>query len=184
MTALRLESLFDGIGVFPLAAVRCGIEPVWASEIENAPISITKRHFPDMVHLGDVTKLDGRDLPPVHIITFGSPCQNLSQIGNRKGLAGEKSSLFFQAIRIIREMRDFHVRKHFFRRRLLRRGSSDTPRPLSACSSYFLCQDSQRCKISSYILSYLSSVSCALSTIPEAPIASFVKVLPSVQFLK
>lgn len=103
MTVLRLGSLFDGIGVFPLAAVRCGIEPVWASEIEKAPISITKRHFPDMAHLGDVTKLDGRELPPVHIITFGSPCQNLSQIGNRKGLAGEKSSLFFQAIRIIRE---------------------------------------------------------------------------------
>ena len=106
MTALRLGSLFDGIGVFPLAAVRCGIEPVWASEIEKAPISITKRHFPDMAHLEDVTKLDGRELPPVHIITFGSPCQNLSQIGNRKGLAGEKSSLFFQAIRIIREMRE------------------------------------------------------------------------------
>ena len=101
MTALRLGSLFDGIGVFPLAAVRCGIEPIWASEIEKAPISITKRHFPDMAHLGDVTKLDGREIPPVHIITFGSPCQNLSQIGNRKGLAGEKSNLFFQAIRII-----------------------------------------------------------------------------------
>ena len=70
MTALRLGSLFDGIGVFPLAAVRCGIEPVWASEIEKAPISITKRHFPDMAHLGDVTKLDGRELPPVHIITL------------------------------------------------------------------------------------------------------------------
>ena len=66
MTALRLGSLFDGIGVFPLAAVRCGIEPVWASEIEKAPISITRRHFPDMAHLGDVTKLDGRELPPVH----------------------------------------------------------------------------------------------------------------------
>ena len=73
MTALRLGSLFDGIGVFPLAAVRCGIEPVWASEIENAPISITKRHFPDMAHLGDVTKLDGRDLPPVHMRTSIMP---------------------------------------------------------------------------------------------------------------
>lgn len=103
MTALRLGSLFDGIGVFPLAAVRCGIEPIWASEIEKAPISITKRHFPDMEHLGDVTKLDGREIPPVHIITFGSPCQNLSQIGNRKGLAGEKSSLFFQAILVLDE---------------------------------------------------------------------------------
>ena len=59
-----------------------------------------------MAHLGDVTKLDGGDIPPVHIITFGSPCQNLSQIGNRAGLAGEKSSLFFHAIRIIREMRE------------------------------------------------------------------------------
>lgn len=69
MTALRLGSLFDGIGVFPLAAVRCGIEPIWASEIEKAPISITKRHFPDMAHLGDVTKLDGREIPPVHTWT-------------------------------------------------------------------------------------------------------------------
>ena len=106
MNEIRLGSLFDGIGVFPLAAVRCGIVPAWASEIEKAPISITKRHFPGMAHLGDVTKLNGGDIPPVHIITFGSPCQNLSQIGNRAGLAGEKSSLFFHVIRIIREMRE------------------------------------------------------------------------------
>lgn len=80
MNEIRLGSLFDGIGVFPLAAVRCGIVPAWASEIEKAPISITKRHFPGMAHLGDVTKLNGGDIPPVHIITFGSPCQNLSQM--------------------------------------------------------------------------------------------------------
>lgn len=103
---IRLGSLFDGIGVFPLAASRCGIRPVWASEIEKAPVSITKRHFPDMLHLGDITKLDGGKVPPVHVITFGSPCQNLSLIGNRKGLDGEKSSLFYQAMRIIQEMRD------------------------------------------------------------------------------
>ena len=96
MTALRLGSLFDGIGVFPLAAVRCGIEPVWASEIEKAPISITKRHFPDMAHLGDVTKLDGRDLPPVHIITFGSPCQNLSQIATARGLREKSPACSFK----------------------------------------------------------------------------------------
>ena len=59
MSALTLGSLFDGIGVFPLAASRCGIRPLWASEIEAAPISITRRHFPDMAHLGDITKLDG-----------------------------------------------------------------------------------------------------------------------------
>ena len=104
-TNITLGSLFDGIGVFPLAAQRNGITPLWASEIERAPVSITKRHFPDMEHLGDITKLDGGAIPPVHVLTFGSPCQNLSLIGNRTGLAGEKSNLFFQAIRIIREMR-------------------------------------------------------------------------------
>ena len=105
MSGLTLGSLFDGIGVFPLAASRCDIRPLWASEIEAAPISITRRHFPDMAHLGDITKLDGGAIPPVHVLTFGSPCQNLSQIGNRTGLAGAKSGLFFHAIRIIQEMR-------------------------------------------------------------------------------
>ena len=104
--SLTLGSLFDGIGVFPLAASRHGIVPRWASEIEKAPISITRRHFPRMEHLGDITKLDGGAIPAVHIITFGSPCQNLSKMGDRTGLAGAKSSLFYQAIRIIREMRD------------------------------------------------------------------------------
>ena len=103
---ITLGSLFDGIGVFPLAASRHGITPVWASEIIPDAISITKRHFPKMVHLGDITKLDGGKIPAVHVITFGSPCQNLSSIGPRDGLSGAKSSLFYQAIRIIEEMRD------------------------------------------------------------------------------
>lgn len=102
---MTLGSLFDGIGVFPLAAAKHGIKPLWASEIEKAPISITMRHFPYMEHVGDVTALDGGRLPPVDILTFGSPCQNLSQIGNRDGLAGEQSGLFYEAIRIIKEMR-------------------------------------------------------------------------------
>ena len=111
-SGLTLGSLFDGVGVFPLAASRYGIQAVWASEIEKDPISITKRHFTDMEQVGDITKLDGGKLPPVHIITFGSPCQNLSSIGNRAGLFGEKSSLFYQAIRIIKEMRD--ATEHLF----------------------------------------------------------------------
>ena len=88
------------------AASRHGIVPVWASEIVPDAISITKRHFPEMVHLGDITALSGDKIPAVDVITFGSPCQNLSQIGNRTGLNGAKSSLFYQAIRIIEEMRD------------------------------------------------------------------------------
>jgi len=102
---MTLGSLFDGIGGFPLAACRAGISPVWASEIVPDCISITKRHFPVMRHLGDITKINGGDIEPVDIISFGSPCQDLSISGNRAGLDGEKSGLFIQAIRVIKEMR-------------------------------------------------------------------------------
>ena len=69
-------------------------------------MSITKRHFPDMQHLGDVTQLHGSEIPPVDIISFGSPCQNFSTIGNKAGIAGASSSLFFHAVRIINEMKE------------------------------------------------------------------------------
>ena len=103
---MKLGSLFDGIGGFPLAGSRHGIKPVWASEIEPGPMAITKKHFPDMVHLGDVTKINGADVEPVDVITFGSPCQDLSVAGKRAGLDGARSGLFMEAIRIIKEMRD------------------------------------------------------------------------------
>jgi len=102
---MKLGSLFDGIGGFPLAAVNVGITPVWASEIEKSPVSITMRHFSDMEHLGDIRKIDGGEIQPVDIITFGSPCQDLSIAGLRAGLDGERSGLFNQALRVIREMR-------------------------------------------------------------------------------
>ena len=79
MSELTMGSLFDGIGVFPLAASRHGIVPVWASEIVPDAISITKRHFPEMVHLGDITALSGDKIPTVDVITFGSPCQNYAE---------------------------------------------------------------------------------------------------------
>lgn len=100
-----LGSLFDGIAGFPLAAVRHGIKSVWGSEIEKDCMDISARHFPDMQQLGDITKISGAEIPPVDIISFGSPCQNLSVAGNGKGLAGETSQLFFEAVRIIDEMR-------------------------------------------------------------------------------
>ena len=103
---LTMGSLFDGIGGFPLAAVRNGITPVWASEIEAFPIEVTKYHFPRMTHVGDITKLDGANLPPVDIICGGSPCQDLSVAGARAGLTGSRSGLFMEQIRIIKEMRD------------------------------------------------------------------------------
>ena len=106
MEPITMGSLFDGIGGFPLAAVRNGIEPLWASEIEAFPIEVTKTHFPNMLHVGDITKLDGAKLPPVDIICGGSPCQDLSVAGARAGLAGDRSGLFMEQIRVIREMRN------------------------------------------------------------------------------
>ena len=104
---MKLGSLFDGSGGFPLAGALFGIEPVWASEIEPFPIRVTKLRFPGMKHLGSVTEVKGDRVEPVDIITFGSPCQDLSVAGKQAGIHdGERSNLFFEAIRIIKEMRD------------------------------------------------------------------------------
>ncbi|GFI30431.1 modification methylase HhaI [Lachnospiraceae bacterium] len=102
---MTLGSLFDGIAGFPLAAKRQGITPVWGSEIEADCIDISAKHFPDMQQLGNIMEINGAEIPPVDIISFGSPCQNLSVAGNGKGLAGSESRLFFEAVRIIDEMR-------------------------------------------------------------------------------
>lgn len=102
---MKLGSLFDGSGTCPLAASAVGIIPVWASEIEPFPKAVTQSRFPKMAHLGDITKLDGGKIEPVDVVTFGSPCQNLSIAGNRQGLEGDESSLFLEAVRIIKEMR-------------------------------------------------------------------------------
>lgn len=102
---MTMGSLFDGIGGFPLAAQQSGIIPVWASEIEAFPMEVTKRRFPSMAHAGDITKLKGSELLPVDIICGGSPCQDLSVAGARAGLAGARSGLFMEQIRIVKEMR-------------------------------------------------------------------------------
>ena len=111
---LRLGSLFSGSGGFELAGSLCGIEPVWASEVEPYPIAVTKSRFQNMKHLGSVTDVHGGDIEPVDIITFGSPCQDLSVAGKRAGLKHEangddettRSGLFMEAVRIIKEMRE------------------------------------------------------------------------------
>lgn len=103
---LTLGSLFDGIGGFCYAAYLTGrIKPVWAAEIEENCINITRYRFPEVMHVGSVTELKGDEIQPVDIITFGSPCQDLSIAGQRKGLKGSRSGLFMEAVRIIGEMR-------------------------------------------------------------------------------
>lgn len=102
---LTLGSLFDGSGGFPLGGLLAGVTPVWASEIEPFPIRVTTMRFPTMKHYGDISRMDGGKIEPVDIITFGSPCTDMSIAGKRAGLDGAQSSLFYQAIRIVKEMR-------------------------------------------------------------------------------
>ena len=105
MNNLTLGSLFDGSGGFPLGGLISGITPVWASEIEPFPIRVTTKRLPFMKHYGDISQMDGGKIEPVDIITFGSPCTDISVAGRRAGLEGQQSVLFYQAIRIIKEMR-------------------------------------------------------------------------------
>ena len=104
---LTLGSLFSGSGGFELAGLLAGMKPVWNADIEPFAIRVTTKRLPDVKHYGDVSTLNGAALEPVDVITFGSPCQDLSIAGRRAGIQdGERSNLFFQAIRIIREMRE------------------------------------------------------------------------------
>ena len=103
---LTLGSLFDGSGGFPLGGLLTGqITPLWSSEVEPFAIRVTTKRLPWVKHYGDVSAISGADLPPVDIITFGSPCQDMSIAGKRDGLDGSRSSLFYEAIRIVKEMR-------------------------------------------------------------------------------
>lgn len=107
MRELTMGSLFSGLGGFELASIRNGIRPVWNSDIEPYVIAVTRNHFPNTRHVGSVTEISGAELEPVDIITFGSPCQDLSVVGKQAGIhEGARSSLFFQAVRIIKEMRE------------------------------------------------------------------------------
>ena len=132
VSKLTIGSLFDGIGGFPIVAQMYGVEPVWASEIEEPCIRITKRHFPNMKHYGDITKMNGAEIEPVDIISGGSPCQDISAAGKQAGINRKcsacgmilpldfsddscpkcgaeveltRSGLFMEQIRIIKEMR-------------------------------------------------------------------------------
>ncbi|MCM1480413.1 MAG: DNA cytosine methyltransferase [Muribaculaceae bacterium] len=103
---LTLGSLFDGSGGFPLGGIISGITPVWSSEIEPFPVRVTTKRLPFVKHYGDVSTLNGAELEPVDIITFGSPCQDMSIAGKREGLNGSRSNLFYEAVRIVKEMRE------------------------------------------------------------------------------
>ena len=102
---LTLGSLFNGIGGWIIAAERNGVKTIWESEVNAFCEALMKVRFPDVIQLGDVTKIDATKIPTVDIICAGSPCQDLSVAGKREGLKGERSGLFRTAIDIVRRMR-------------------------------------------------------------------------------
>jgi len=102
---LTLGSLFDGSGTFPLGGLMAGVQPVWSSEVEPFPIRVTTRRMSFIKHYGDISQMKGGEIEPVDIITFGSPCTDMSIAGKRAGLDGKQSCLFHEAVRIIKEMR-------------------------------------------------------------------------------
>ena len=101
-----MGSLFSGFGGFELPAEWHGAKCLWQSEIEPWPVRLLAHRFPDAIQLGDITKINGAEIPPVDFITFGSPCQDMSVAGKREGIEGSRSVLFYEATRIIREMRE------------------------------------------------------------------------------
>ncbi len=104
---MRYMDLFSGIGGFALGLRQAGIEfeEHWFSEIDKNAINIYKKHFPNAKELGDVRAIRDFSGIKADIITFGFPCQDLSVAGKRRGLAGDRSGLFFEAMRIIRELK-------------------------------------------------------------------------------
>ena len=102
---LTLGSLFDGIGGWLLAAEHSDVRPLWRAEIDDYPRAVSETHFPEVKSYTDVRSINGSEIEPVEILCAGSPCQNLSLSGNRKGLSGSESSLFYEAVRILYEMR-------------------------------------------------------------------------------
>lgn len=106
---MRYLSLFSGIEAATQAWQPLGWECVAVSEIEPFPCAVLDHHYPHVPNLGDVTKITEqqiKDLGQIDLIVFGSPCQNLSVAGNRKGLAGTQSGLFYDSIRIIQYARE------------------------------------------------------------------------------
>ena len=99
-------SLFTGVGGFDLGCDAAGWQCAFQVEWDKKASSVLEHHWPEVPKWSDVSDVKGADLPAVDVITFGFPCQDLSVAGKRAGLDGERSGLFFEATRIIREMRE------------------------------------------------------------------------------
>ena len=103
---LRSGSLFAGVGGFDMGLAAAGFEITWQIEIDRDAVSVLERHYPHTPRWRDIRDVRGADLPPVDVICGGWPCQDSSVAGKRAGLAGARSGLFYEFVRIVREMRE------------------------------------------------------------------------------
>ena len=131
---MKILSLFDGISCGRLALERTGIpvERYVAYEIDENAIKISKANWNDIEHCGDVTKADFAQYKDFDLLIGGSPCQDLCSMGSREGLAGEKSKLFFEFVRALKE-----VRPRYF---LLENNASMSKENRDIISSYMGCE--------------------------------------------
>tara|TARA_B110000208_G_C11753662_1_gene424365 strand:- start:250 stop:1179 length:930 start_codon:yes stop_codon:yes gene_type:complete len=102
---MNVLSLFDGLSCGNIALERAGIQAgqYFASEIDQYAIKIANKNYPSIIQLGNVLDVKGKDLPKIDLLIGGSPCQDLSFAGKGKGLSGDRSSLFYQYFRLLKE---------------------------------------------------------------------------------
>ena len=104
-TGLNVLSLFDGMSCGRIALERAGIKVnnYFASEIDKYAIKVTQHNYPDTIQLGSVTEIKGTDLPQIDLLIGGSPCQGFSFAGKQLNFEDERSKLFFEYVRILKE---------------------------------------------------------------------------------
>lgn len=103
---MNVLSLFDGIGGSLIALQRAGIEVenYFASEIDKTCIELSSSKFPNLIHLGDIKKINPKKLPKIDLMIGGSPCQDLSNAFKGSGLSGSRSSLFYDYVRLLEKL--------------------------------------------------------------------------------
>ena len=105
---MKILSLFDGISIAQQALKNIGtdVEVYYASEIDKYAIQITQKNFPDTIQVGSVVGLNNSQFTDIDLLIGGSPCQDLSIAKkNREGLAGKRSGLFWEYVRILKEVK-------------------------------------------------------------------------------
>ncbi|MFM6397329.1 MAG: DNA cytosine methyltransferase, partial [Planktothrix sp.] len=97
--------LFDGMSCGQIALNRLGVkyDTYFASEIDSHAIKVTTHNYPSTIQLGDVTEIKGKNLPPIHLLIGGSPCQGFSAAGDQLNFSDPRSKLFFEFVRILKE---------------------------------------------------------------------------------